>query len=65
MNGFPSMKRLIIWIEDKEQFESSWDVLLAEDAEQIYPAHGKPFRMNDLSKYKNVISKIPLYPLRG
>lgn len=65
MNGFPSMKRLIIWIENKEQFESSWDVLLAEDAEQIYPAHGKPFRMNDLSKYKNVISKIHLYPLRG
>lgn len=65
MNGFPSMKRLIIWIEDKEQFERSWDVLLAEDAAQIYPAHGKPFQMNDLRKYKNVISKIHLYPLKG
>ena len=65
MNGFTSMKRVIIWIEDKAQFERSWGVLLDEDAEQIYPAHGKPFRINDLRKYKNVISKIHLYPLQG
>lgn len=64
MNGFPSMKRLIIWIEDKEQFEKSWDILLAENAEYIYPAHGKPFDKKDLGKFKSAIRKLKLYPLR-
>ncbi len=30
MNGFPSMKRITIWIEDKKAFQSSWNVLLAD-----------------------------------
>ena len=64
MNGFPSIKRLIIWIEDKSDFEKSWDVLLAEDADTIYPAHGKPFPKSDLAKYKKYISKIRLRKLK-
>lgn len=63
MNDFPSIKRLIIWIEDKADFEKSWDVLLAEDADTIYPAHGHPFSKSDLAKYKNHISNICLYKL--
>ena len=63
MNDFPSIKRLIIWIEDKTAFERSWDVLLSEDADTIYPAHGTPFPASDLAKYKHCISKIHLYPL--
>lgn len=43
MNGFPSVKRLTIWIENTEQFERSWETLLSEDAELIYPAHGSFF----------------------
>ena len=64
MNDFPSMKRLIIWIEDKVQFEKSWDVMICEDAKWIYPAHGKPFPKSDLTKYKKQISKIKLYKLK-
>lgn len=64
MNGFPSIKRLIIWIEDKEQFEQSWNVLIAEDAEMIYPAHGKPFNKNDLIRFKNTIKRIKMYSLK-
>ena len=64
MNGFPSIKRLIIWIEDKADFEKSWDAMLAEDADTIYPAHGRPFPRNDLTKYKNHISKIHLHKLQ-
>ena len=64
MNDFPSIKRLIIWIEDTADFEKSWDVLLAENADTIYPAHGRPFPRNDLAKYKNHISKIRLHKLR-
>lgn len=64
MNGFPSRKRLIIWIENTQQFEQSWEVLLKQDAKLIYPAHGKPFGKMDLQHYKREISKIRLYPLK-
>lgn len=63
MNDFPSIKRLIIWIENKLQFENSWDVLIAQDADMIYPAHGNPFHKRDLVKYKRNIAKIHLYKL--
>lgn len=43
MNGLPSSKRLIIWIENIADFEKSWEQLISTDAETIYPAHGKPF----------------------
>ena len=64
MNDFPSINRLIIWIEDTADFEKSWDVLLAENADVIYPAHGRPFPKCDLAKYKKYISKIRLHKLK-
>ena len=63
MNGFPSMKRLIIWIENMEQFEQSWEIIINENVEFIYPAHGKIFHVNDLRKYKDNIRKIRLRAL--
>ena len=63
MNGVPSFRRITIWIEDKNLFYQSWDVLIAEKAERIYPAHGKPFRRDDLIKYKRHIPKVKLYEL--
>lgn len=64
MNGIPSFKRITIWIEDKNNFYNSWDILIAEKADWIYPAHGKPFRPEELSKYKEHISAIKLYALK-
>ena len=64
MNDFPSFKRLIIWIENKVEFERSWDILISSDAELIYPAHGKPFCKSDLVKYKKIIPNIHLYKLK-
>lgn len=64
MNDFPSIKRLIIWIENKAEFEKSWDVLISKDADMIYPAHGMPFHKSDLVKYKKDIAKIHLYKLK-
>ena len=29
MNGIPSSKRITIWIEDKNNFYNSWDILIA------------------------------------
>ena len=64
MNGFPSVKRLIIWIENVYQFKQSWDVLLNTDAEKIYPAHGMPFDKNDIRKYIHKIQNVRLRPLQ-
>lgn len=64
MNGFPSVKRLIIWIENIEQFKQSWNVLLNEDIELIYPAHGEPFCKNDLRKYMDKVEKVRLRSLK-
>lgn len=64
MNGVPSLKRITIWIEDKSAFRNSWKLLIGEKADWIYPAHGKPFRRDDLERYINHIHKIRLYALR-
>ena len=64
MNGLPSSKRLIIWIENVADFEQSWEQLISTNARTIYPAHGKPFSKSDLAKYKSVISKIRLRKLK-
>lgn len=63
MNGIPSLNRITIWIEDKTSFYHSWDILMAENASLLYPAHGKPFDSNDLKRYQNRISAVRLYPL--
>ena len=63
MNGIPSLNRITIWIEDKGSFYLSWDILMAENASLLYPAHGKPFDSNDLKRYQNRISAVRLYPL--
>ena len=65
MNGLPSVKRLIIWIENTADFELSWERLLAEQAATIYPAHGSPFPKSDLAKYKSVIARIKLLKLKN
>ncbi len=64
MNGLPSFKRITIWIEDKNAFQNSWNILIDEEADWIYPAHGKPFRRDNLKKNINYIPKIRLYKLR-
>lgn len=64
MNGIPSIKRVTIWIEDKSAYQNSWNILTNEKADWIYPAHGKPFKREDLEKYINCIPKIRLYELK-
>lgn len=64
MNGVPSFKRITIWIEDKKSFYHSWDILIAEQADFIYPAHGKPFCSCDLKAYQSRIPKVKLYTLK-
>ena len=63
MNGFPSIRRVIIWIENLEQYKQSWEKMIALDPQMIYPAHGKPFPTNDLVKYHGHLEGIRIYSL--
>ena len=63
MNGFPSSRRTIIWIEDPRQYKHSWEKILELNPAVIYPAHGKPFRTSDLRKYLKSLDKVRLRPL--
>ena len=64
MNGFPSRKRVIIWIENLLQFRQSWEKILKANPGRIFPAHGKPFPAADLEKYLPDLDRIRLYPLK-
>ena len=65
MNGFPSIKRTIIWIEDLEQYRQSWAKMMGLNPKMLYPAHGKPFPTTDLKKYQDHLDSIHLYLLAG
>ena len=64
MNGFPSQRRTIIWIENLEQYERSWEVILRANPVKLYPAHGRPFPTADLKKSLPFVDRIRLYPLK-
>lgn len=65
MNNFPSQNRVIIWIENLQQFKQSWQTILAAAPKTIYPAHGKPFPASDLQKYLPSLDNIQLRPLKS
>ncbi|WP_228354416.1 MBL fold metallo-hydrolase [Variimorphobacter saccharofermentans] len=60
MNGFPSVNRNIIWIENLDDYCNSWDIMIKAKARVIYPSHGKPFSSADLDKYRPYLQKIVL-----
>lgn len=60
MNGFPGIKRNIIWIENLEDYKKSWDRMIESRANLIYPGHGAPFPKKDLIKYRDHLEKIHL-----
>lgn len=64
MNNFPSMNRIIIWIEDLDAYMKSWKVMINCNPSKIYPSHGKPFDKKDLTKNINKIDKVRLYTLK-
>ena len=64
MNGIPSLHKITIWVEDKTEFEKSWDAILASGAKKIHPAHGSPFCPCELRKNKKFIAGLHLRPLK-
>ena len=64
MNGFPSIRRTTIWIEDLQQYKQSWEKIIGKNPEMLCPAHGRPFRTKDLQKYLPSLEKVRLYRLK-
>lgn len=64
MNGFPSSNRTTIWIENLQQYRQSWKSILSKTPELLYPAHGKPFRTQDLRHCMKTLDSVNLYSLK-
>jgi hypothetical protein len=64
MNGFPSINKNIIWIEDIESYIRSWDKMISLDVQKIFPSHGKPFKSIDLIRYRRKLDKIKLRKIK-
>ena len=58
MNNFPGIHRVIIWIENLQQYIHSWETMISINPVMLYPAHGKPFHTTDLKKYLQSLNQI-------
>lgn len=64
MNGFPSLHHITIWVENKEDYENTWQKIISSGPKMIYPAHGSPFLTKALEKEMPQAKQIHLYPLK-
>jgi len=64
MNGFPSIQRITIWINNLREFYKSWELMIYTNPRMIYPAHGAPFPISDLRKFLSKVEARKLYSLK-
>ena len=64
MNGFPSIKHITIWIENLQQYRQSWRRIIQLHPHMIFPAHGKPFKTDQLQKNLKELRRVELYSLK-
>lgn len=64
MSGFPSLNKITIWAEDKDEFLASWRTIIAIKPKVIYPAHGQPFTYSSLEANISHVQKMKLLPLK-
>ena len=50
MNGFPSLHKITIWMENRADFCTSWEALIRLQPKCIYPGHGRPMPERALAK---------------
>ena len=65
MNGFPSIRRTTIWVENLEQYKQSWETIIGKNPRMIYPAHGRSFKTEDLRRHVKTLERAKLYSLKG
>ena len=63
MNGLPSIHRTTIWVSDLQEFCSSWKLIIETNPIRIFPGHGNPFSVSDLSRFLSRVATKKLYPL--
>ena len=54
---FAGIKRRPIYVQDIKRVFDSWQKIIDHGAKIIYPAHGKPFNVIDLIRYKKKFTK--------
>jgi len=47
---FAGTKYCVIFVTDLNEYYKSWERIIAENVKEIYPAHGKKFKVNKLKK---------------
>lgn len=63
MNAVISVAKHTIWIDDREQFQASWDKMISMDISKIYPSHGTPFSPKALIKNRHFLDTRKLFPM--
>lgn len=64
MSGLPSLNKITIWVETKDDFLASWRMLINLKPKVIYPGHGKPFTYLSLVKNISHVQKMKLFHLK-
>lgn len=64
MNGLPSLNKITIWAENKDEFLESWKTFINLKPKVIYPGHGQPFTYLSLEKNMSHVQKMKLLPLK-
>lgn len=65
MNGFPSKHKIIIFIENLNDYKQTWDNIIEnKKIKTLYPAHGKPFDTALIKKNRRYLNKIKLRILK-
>lgn len=63
MNGFPSIHRTTIWVNNLQEFCNSWKLIIETNPTRVFPGHGIPFPVSDLSRFLSRVETKKLYPL--
>lgn len=64
MNGPGMTARHPIWLENLEAHRKTWDAIIAGDARMLFSAHGKPFSVKDLARFRHYMDGKKLYALK-
>jgi len=63
MNGFPSLNRVTIWIENLKEYKKTWELMLGMNpSKYILPWQG--ISKEDLEKNIHRLDRVELYSLR-
>lgn len=65
-NAIIAPARQAVLMEDVPSFAASWDKIIALNPSRIYPSHGNPFAVGDLTKFRSRLDDLTLfYPKKG